>query len=92
MGIDEDHTTVQYSISPTDTGIVERMNSVIGQMLRCTLHEMNDVKNWLEILPIVELAINSSPNHSIGYSPFFLNYGYDITVPADLVSGDKSVQ
>ena len=68
------------------------MNSVIGQMLRCTLHDLYDIKNWLEIFPTIELAINSSPNRSTGYTPFFLNYGYDVTVPVDLVTGDESVK
>lgn len=70
--------------------MVERMNFVIGQMLCCTLHKMYNIKNWLNILPTIKLAINSSPNHSTRYSPFFLNYGYDVTVPTDLVTGDES--
>ena len=40
----------------------------------------------------MELAINSSPNCSTGYSPFFLDYGYDVNVPADLVTGDECVK
>ena len=51
---------------PQTQGIVERMNVVIGQMLRCTLASMNERKNWVETLSIVELAINSVPNKSTG--------------------------
>lgn len=48
-------TTLRYSIvyHLQTQGIVERMNSVIGQMLRCTLHDMNDIKNRLDILPTI---------------------------------------
>lgn len=86
-------TTLRYSTAyhPQTQCIVERMNSVIGQMIRCTLHDMNDVKNWLDILPTIELEINSTPNRGTSYTPFFLNYGYDITIPVNLVSGDETV-
>ena len=63
------------------------MNAVIGQMLRCTLDSMNERKNWIEILSIVELAIKSMPNKNTVYSPFNLNYGYHPTVPSDLIDG-----
>lgn len=87
-------TTLCYSTAyhPQTQGIVERMNSVIGQMIRFILHEMNDVKNWLKFLPTVELAINSVPNRSTDYTAFFLNYGYDVIVLADLVSGDETIR
>ena len=68
------------------------MNPVIGQMLRCKLASMNERKNWAEILSIVELAINSTPNKNTGYSPFYLNYGYHPTVPSDLIDGNETAQ
>ena len=34
-------------------GIVERMNAVIGQMLRCTLASMNERKNWVEFCQLL---------------------------------------
>ena len=68
------------------------MNSVIGQMLRCLIHEMSSVKKWKNLLPLVELAINSSVNRSTGYTPFFITYGFDPVVPADLLKGDQQVQ
>ena len=37
---------------PQTQRIVERMNAVIRQMLRCTLASMNGKKNWVEILLI----------------------------------------
>ena len=34
----------RYSIAyhPQTQGVVERMNAVIGRMLRCTIHELNE--------------------------------------------------
>lgn len=68
------------------------MNVVIGQTIRCTLSLINEQKNWVDILSTVELAINSLPNHSIGYVPFFLNYGYHPIVPVDLIDGTQLTQ
>ena len=53
------------------------------------LSQTNDVKNWAGILPTVELDINSLPNKNSGYSPFFLNFGYHPTGPADLLCGKE---
>ena len=44
-----------------------------------------------EVLPTIELAINSLPNRSTGYSPFFLMYGYNPVLPVELIKGDEVV-
>ena len=87
-------TSLRFSTAfhPQTQGIVERMNAVVGQMIRCTIHELNDKREWKNYLPTVELAINSSVNRSTGYTPFYLNYGFDPTVPADLIKGNEEVQ
>ena len=36
----------------------------------------NDQKDWSDKCPMVEFAINSSVNATIGYALFELNYGY----------------
>ena len=86
-------TQLRYSTAyhPQTQGVVERMNAVIGQMLRCTLHEER-AGNWDLLLPTVEMTINSLPNSSTGYSPFFLNYGYHPVMPVELLKGDEGVQ
>ena len=43
-------------------------------------------------MPTIELAINSSPNRSTGYTPFFLNYGFQPTVPTELLGGNEIVK
>ena len=65
------------------------MNVVVGQTLRCLIHKTNDVKKWEVLLPTVELAINSLPNSSTGFTPFFLNYGYELVTPIQLLRGDE---
>ena len=67
------------------------MNSVVGQMLRCIIHENRD-SAWDSLLPTVEMTINSLPNSSTGYSPFFLNYGYHPVLPVELLKGDEEVK
>ena len=36
------------------------------------------------------MVINSLPNRSTGYSPFFLVYGYHPVLPVELLKGDES--
>ena len=74
---------------PQTQGVVERMNTVVGQTLRCLIHKSNHLKTWETLLPTVELVINSLPNSSTGFSPFFLNYGYEPVTPIELLRGDE---
>ena len=47
---------------------------------------------WEKILSIVELAINSLPNKSTGFSPFYLNYGHEPILPIQLIKGDDEIR
>ena len=76
-------------MNPQAQGVVERMNAVVGQTLRCLLHNINDMKTWEILLSTVELVINSLPNSSTGFSPFYLNYGYEPVTPIELLRGDE---
>ena len=67
------------------------MNAVVGQMLRCTIHDLNEVREWFFSLPTIELAINSLPNHSIGYSPFFQLW-FSSTMPIELIKGNEEIR
>ena len=75
---------------PQTQGVVERMNSVVSQTLRCLIHERRNVKDWEILLPTVEMVINSLPNQSTGFSPFYLNYGHEPVNPIQLLKGDES--
>ena len=76
---------------PQSQGQVERMNAVMEQTLRCLIHEMKDSKDWDELLPMVEFCINSQPNRSTGFSPFYLNYGYHPVTPQELLTGRERI-
>ena len=68
------------------------MNSVVSQTVRCLLHDIGNPKDWQKTLPTVELVINSLPNQSTGFSPFYLNHGYEPMTPIQLLKGDEDVK
>ena len=80
------------SYHPQTQGVVERINSVVSQTIRCLLHDKGNPKDWEKMLPTVELVINSLPNQSTGFSPFYLNYGYEPVTPIQLVKGNEEVK
>ena len=65
----------------------ERANQELYKYLRSfTCYSQN---NWMDLLPMAQLALNARPNSSIGgMSPFFLRHGYELNpltepTPAD---------
>ena len=67
------------------------MNALVSQTLRGLLHGMNEKKNWEIFLPTVEMVINSMPNKSIGFIPFYLNYGHELVMPVQLLRSNEKV-
>ena len=67
------------------------MNAGVNQTLRCLLHEANELKQWEIVLPTVEMVINSLPNGSTGFSPFYLNYGHEPVMPVQLLEGGEKI-
>ena len=59
------------------------VNHSLGNLLQCLVGEAN--RNWDSILPIAQLAYNSSINRSIGASPFEVVHGYTPRKPLDLL-------
>ena len=43
-------------------------------------------------MPAVEMVINSLPNQSTGFSPFFLNYGHEPMTSVQLLKGNEAVK
>ena len=86
-------TKLKYNTTyhPQTQVVVERMNAVVGQMLRCVIHE-DRVGNWDSYLTTVEMTINSYPNSSTRYSPFFVNYGYHPIAPVELLKGAEDIK
>ena len=70
---------------PQTDGQTEAANRVVEQVLRCTIHDSQEVTHWERYLPIVEFVMNSSSSPSTGYSPFYLNYGYEPATPLTLI-------
>ena len=84
-------TTLKMSTAyhPQSQGQVERTNAVLEQTLRCLIHEMNDSRDWDELIHLVEFCINSQPNRSTGFSPFYLNFGFHPVTPHELLTGKE---
>ena len=86
-------TQLRFSAAyhPQTQGVVERMNFVVIQMLRCIINEKRG-SSWDSLLPTVKMTINSLPNSSARYSPFLLNYRYHPVLPIELLKGDEEVK
>ena len=76
-------------------GQTERLNQVIEQYLRMFINFQQD--DWVELLPVVQLAYNTAPTETTKVIPFFANFGYEAdlrqghigTVPRAAVKADK---
>ena len=77
---------------PQTDGQTEVTIRMVEQILRCMLHRQPSFRNWDELLPLVEFVINSYPNSSTGFSPFYLNFGYEPTSPLDLLLDHTSTK
>ena len=73
---------------PETDGQVERMNKVIGEILRHYVGVKQT--DWEELLTSVEFAINNSYPESIQCSPFELVYGQRVRTPMTLDATDGS--
>ena len=58
---------------PQTDGMSERAIRNVTQVLRGCIS--NDQSDWVDRLPMVEFAINSTINESTGFAPFELTYG-----------------
>ena len=82
-------TKLRFSTAyhPQTDGQSEKMNDVVEQILRTyTVYKPED---WDRRLAAAEYAINNSVNISTGYSPFYLNYGYNPDSPLDIITGAR---
>lgn len=64
---------------PQTDGKVERSNAVMAEVLRCFVNARMD--DWDTYLATAELAINSSVSDATGYTPFYVNYGFEPKLP-----------
>ena len=70
---------------PESSGQVEKFNQLLEQTLRCTVHQLAETRHWVDLLPVIEFAVNSTPNRTTGYTGFYLNYGFHPLHPLQLL-------
>ena len=74
---------------PQTDGQTERMNRILEEMLRHFV-AANQL-DWDQHLSTCEFAINNAPQESTGFSPFYLNYGYNPLTPGCALSSSKVI-
>ena len=45
---------------------------------------MAETRKWVDLLPVLEFAVNNTPNRTTGYTAFYLNYGFHPLHPLQL--------
>jgi hypothetical protein len=74
---------------PQTDGQTERANRTLEEMLR---HYVNwRQTDWDQHLSALEMSYNNAKQASSGFSPYYLNYGREISLPLDLALGDAHV-
>ena len=63
---------------------MERAHRTIEQVLRALLLD-HPTWSWVDALPYVEFALNSTQSASTQHPPFELVYGSNVSLPVDLV-------
>ena len=82
LAIDKIRTT---SYKPSTNGNIERFHGTMHNMLAKLVAE--NQRDWDQKLPTVAFAYRTSVQESTGYTPYFLMYGREARIPADLVYG-----
>jgi len=66
-------TSLSSAYHPQSDGQSERTNQTVEHMLKHYVSTSQD--NWVEVLPLVEFALNNSISSTTGVTPFFAAYG-----------------
>jgi len=82
MAVDKIRTT---PYKPSTNGNIERFHATMHSMLAKLVSEQQ--RDWDQCLPAVAFAYRSTVQESTGFSPYFLMYGREARIPADLVYG-----
>jgi hypothetical protein len=78
---------------PQSTGKVEKANGLILAGIKPRLVEPleRSAGCWVEELPSVLWSLRTTPNRSVGFTPFFLVYGAEVVLPTDIEFGAPRV-
>ena len=71
---------------PAGNGACERVNRTLKKGLQKLLNEQN-LNEWDTVLPHVVFAYNTSVHSSTHFTPFFLMFGTEARIPAEIVVG-----
>ena len=82
MSIDKIRTT---PYKPSTNGNVERLHATMHSMIAKLVS--GNQRDWDEKLPVVAFAYRTSVQETTRFTPFFLMFGREARVPADLVYG-----
>jgi hypothetical protein len=55
-----------------------------GLMSRFYNHLKQLGQQWLQVLTTVLFSLRTTPNHSTGYTPYFMVYGAKAVLPTDI--------
>jgi hypothetical protein len=71
---------------PRSNGQVEKANGLVLAGIRPRLVEplKHSAGCWVEELPSVLWSLRTTPNRSVGFTPFFLVYGAKVVLPTDI--------
>jgi hypothetical protein len=71
---------------PQTNGQVEKANGLVLACIRPRLVEPleRSAGCWVEELPLVLWSLRTTPNRSVGFTPFFLVYGAEAVLPTDI--------
>ena len=87
LQVDKTRTT---AFRPQSNAVVERMNRTLQSMLAKCIND--EQSNWSQQLPYVMMAYRTSVNESKGYTPHFLVYGQEVSLPIDFMYPNPSDQ
>ena len=73
--------TMSTAYHPQTDGQTERANRTLEEMLRA--YVQHHQRDWDDHLSVLEFAANNSVQASTGYTPFYLNYGQEVSQPLD---------
>ena len=73
--------TRTIAFPPQSNSVIERMNRILLNMLAKCIDE--DQTNWSVKLPYVLMAYRSSVHESTGFTPHYLVFGHEISLPLD---------
>ncbi|CAM1330054.1 Uncharacterised protein r2_g3914 [Pycnogonum litorale] len=77
---------INTSVNHPQTNLTERINKILG--VKISIYVGNNHLDWYKNLPYFRFAINSTYQHTTGFTPFLLNFGREPRLPQNPFSVD----